>query len=125
MYLCEDGGPDKTNANAGCDGAEIVLEDDDLMFGGMERVMDPPLNSEEDSDNEIRLSCEKEVELYLKTPGIPLRNVKGEFLDALAWWEAAESAGKFPTLCKLAEFFLQSQPPQLPRKGSGAARPQF
>ena len=47
-----------------CKDAEMV--DDDLMFGGMDMMVDPPLDVEEDDENVIRVTCEKELELYLK-----------------------------------------------------------
>ena len=82
------------------------MVDDDLMFGGMDMTVDPPLDVEEDDENVIRVTCEKELELYLKTPGMSLRNPDGSFTDPLVWWEGVEKAGKFPILCQLAEVFL-------------------
>ena len=85
---------------------DVDMEDDDLMFGGMDMVVDPPLDVEEDDENVIRVTCEKEFELYLKTPGIALRKPDGSFADPLVWWEGVEKAGKFPILCQLVEIFL-------------------
>ena len=87
-------------------GDNTLLDVDALMFGGMERLVEPPLTAGVESENEIRLSCEKEMELYLKTPGIPLRDAHGKFTDPLSWWKAVDKAGKFPILCRLAERFL-------------------
>ena len=87
-------------------GGNTLLDVDVLMFGGVERMVEPPLTAGVESENEIRLSCEKEMELYLKTPGIPLRDANGKFTDPLSWWKAVDKAGKFPVLCRLAERFL-------------------
>ena len=42
------------------------------MFGGMERVAEAPLTPGADDEATIKIDCEKKLELYLQTPGIPL-----------------------------------------------------
>jgi hypothetical protein len=59
------------------------FDKEELMFGGMARVIDAPLTDGEMDYATIKITCEKEVELYHKTPGIPLRNKDHTFTDPL------------------------------------------
>ena len=76
------------------------------MFGGMERVVNTPVSVGGDCEATIRITCQKELEIYMSTPGIPLRKENKKFSDPLAWWRAMEENGKFPMLAQLAKHFL-------------------
>jgi hypothetical protein len=82
------------------------LDEDDLMFGGMERVVETPRNAGADDEAEIRIACKKELQLCLGTPGIPLRTSDGEFSDPLLWWKGMSERDRLPILCQLARQFL-------------------
>ena len=45
--------------------------------------MEKPFDQGMEGETAIRASCEKESELYIKTPGIPLRTNDGKFSDPL------------------------------------------
>ena len=76
------------------------------MFGEMERVVEKPFDQGMEDEAAIRASCEKEIELYIKTPGIPLRTSDGKFSDPLQWWEDMCKRKKFPILSQVASQFL-------------------
>jgi len=82
------------------------LDEDDLMFGEMERVVEKPFDQGVEDEAAIRASCEKEIEFYINTPGIPLRTGDGKFSDPLQWWEDMSDRKKFPILSQLASQFL-------------------
>lgn len=82
------------------------MDEDDLMFGEMERVMETPFDQGVEDEAAIRASCEKEIKLYINTPGIPLRTSDGKFSDPLQWWEDMSDRKKFPILSQLASQFL-------------------
>ena len=82
------------------------FDEEKLMFGGMARVVNALLTDTDMDDATIKITCEKEVELYLKTPGIPLRNEDHTFTDPLQWWAEMEVCGKFPILQEVAKPFL-------------------
>ena len=63
------------------------MDEDDLMFGEMERVVEKPFDQGVEDEAAIWASCEKEIELYSKTQGIPLSTSDGRFSDPLQWWE--------------------------------------
>ena len=56
------------------------------MFGGMEQVVEAPLTAGADDKVTIKVDCEKELELYLQTPGIHLYRREREFTDPLMCW---------------------------------------
>ena len=60
------------------------LDEDDLMFGGMERVVNAPVRAGDNHEATIRITCQKELEIYMSTPGIPLRKENKKFSEPLA-----------------------------------------
>ena len=92
------------------EGGEVAnegkLDDDDIMFGGMERMVEAPLTNEAENKATIRVSCEKEMQLYLQTPRLPLCGRDGKFADPLHWWEGMEKHQKFPILSQFSPVFL-------------------
>ena len=44
------------------------MDEDDLMFGEMERVVEKPFDQGMEDEAAIRASCEKEIELYILIP---------------------------------------------------------
>ena len=76
------------------------------MFGEMERVVEKPFDQGVEDDAAILANCEKEIELYINTQGIPLRPSDDKFSDPLQWWEDMSNRKKFPILSQLASKFL-------------------
>jgi len=76
------------------------------MFGGLERVVNAPVRAGDNHEATIRITCQKELEIYMSTPGIPLRKENKKFSDPLAWWMAVGENGKFPILAQSAKHFL-------------------
>ena len=60
------------------------LNEDDLMFGGMERVANVPVRVGDNLEATTRITCQKELELYMSTPGISLCKEHNKFSAPLA-----------------------------------------
>ena len=63
------------------------LNEDDLMFGGMERVIAPPPLPDNEAEVSLKLKMVHEVEMYVQSSIMHLRGDDSEFLDLLHWWE--------------------------------------
>ena len=54
-----------------------------------------PFDKGVDDKAAIWASREKEIELYINTPGIPLHTSDGKFSDHIQWWEDMRNRKKF------------------------------
>ena len=88
-----------TQRNAG-------LGEDDLVCGKMERMVNAPVRVEDTREATIRIRCQKELDIYMSSPDIPLCKGNKMFSDPLAWWMAMDENEKFPILAQLAKHFL-------------------
>ena len=65
----------------------MALGDDKLMFGGTTVVVQVPINTPMEScaedETTIKVTSEKEFELYLQTPWIHLQVVDGKYTNSL------------------------------------------
>ena len=84
----------------------MALDDDELMYGGMDRIVEAPMEICAEDEATIKVNCEKELELYLQTPGMPLRGLDGKYTDPLPWWERKVEQKKFHVVSQVAASFL-------------------
>ena len=82
------------------------LDEDKLVFGGMDCVAEVPRTAVAEDEATIKVGCEKELEIYLRTSGLKLKEQGGSFTDPLAWWKMVHVRKRFPILSQLAEVFL-------------------
>ena len=82
------------------------LDEDELMFGGMDRLVEEPRSAVTEDETTIKVACEKELEIYLRAPALKLKQVGGSFTDPLAWWNTEHVQKRFPILAPLAQMFL-------------------
>ena len=82
------------------------LDEDELMFGGMDRVVEEPRSAVTEDETNIKVTCEKELEIYLRTPALKLKQPGGSFIDPLAWWNMEHVQKRFPILAQVSNIFL-------------------
>ena len=82
------------------------LDEDELMFRGMDRLVEEPRSAVTEDETTIKVACEKELEIYLRAPALKLKQVGGSFTDPLAWWNTEHVQKMFPILAPLAQMFL-------------------
>ena len=77
-----------------------------MMINSCIAVWKAPVESCAGDEAMIKVTCEKELKLYLQTPGMHLQGVDMEYTNPLPWWAKKVEHNKFPILSKLAEAFL-------------------
>ena len=82
------------------------LDNEDLIFGGIERLVSTPMRVGVNCEASNRFNRQKELEIYMSTSSIPLRRENKKCSDPLVWWMAMEENGKFQIWAQLAKHFL-------------------
>ena len=74
------------------------------MWGNMARANTGTMTRAVVDDTTIELDCAKEMESYLMSEGLAIKDSKGVYVDPLQWWAKNEKV--YPVLARLAKDFL-------------------
>ena len=96
---------EETNAGQPAAKSSNSAEDmDDLMWGNMARTNKEGARPDDRDDEEIRVECEKELNLFILSAGASIKNSDGSYVNPLKIWRRNE--GTYPVLAKLAKAYL-------------------
>ena len=111
MNAEKDGEPpedEQTRKNdSACDPALVApgqTNTEHLMWGNMARANTGTMTRAVVDDTTIELDCAKEMECYLMSEGLAIKDSEGVYVDPLQWW--AKKREGLPCSCTLSEGFF-------------------